>query len=171
MNNLYGMALSQPLPQSNFKWIDVEQIEYFSNSQNILAIDDEGEIGYTFDVNLKYPDHIKDDTKDFPLAPESGYVTEDMFSPFMKEMNKMLKEQFNSKFSSTRKLLLTQYDKENYVVHYSLLKFIIRMGMIVTKINSAIQYTQKRFFKDYLDYNSNKRAASTNAFEKDYFKF
>ena len=43
--------------------------------------------------------------------------------------------------------------------------------MIVTKINSAIQYTQKRFFKDYIDYNSKKRAASTNAFEKDYFKF
>ena len=171
MNNLYGMALSQPLPHSNFKWIDDDQIEYFSNPQNILAIDDEGETGYTFDVNLKYPDHIKDYTKDFPLAPESGYVTEDMFSPFMKEMNHNLKDKFDSKFSSSRKLLLTQYDKENYVIHYSLLKFFIRMGAIVTKINSGVQYTQKRFFKDYIDYNSKKRAASKNAFDKDYCKY
>ena len=44
------------------------------------------------------------------------------------------------------------------------------MGMIVTKINCAIQYTQKRFFKGYIDYNSKKRAASKNDFEKDYFK-
>ena len=105
-NNLYGSALSKPLPHSNFKWIDDKQIEFFSDPQNILALDEDGDTGYLFLIDLVYPNTIKDNTKDFPLAPESGFVTEDMFSPFMKRLHQQLVEQGHSKYKPCRKLLL-----------------------------------------------------------------
>ena len=169
-NNLYGSALSQYLPHSNFKWVEEEQLRQFENADNILSLGDYDSTGYVFDIDLIYPDEIKDATKDFPLAPESDYVTEEMFSPFMKRFYELLNNQPSSRFKSHRKLLLNQFDKENYVVHYRLLKFYLEMGMKIKKINCAIQFTQKPFLKPYIDYNSKKRANAKNPFEKDYNK-
>ena len=170
-NNLYGSALSKPLPHSEFSWVDETQLEYFSNPSNILALADEGDWGYFFEVDLIYPDSIKNKTMDFPLAPESGEVTLEMFSPFMKEFHKNLEACGQPKYKPCRKLLLTQYDKQNYLVHFAILKFYLKMGLILSKVHRVIKFRQKPFFKLYIDTNSRKRAASKNAFEKDYYKY
>ena len=58
-NNLYGSALSKYLPHSEFSWLDKTQLEYFSDPANIISIPDEGDWGYYFEVDLIYPDSIK----------------------------------------------------------------------------------------------------------------
>ena len=90
-NNLYGSALSKPLPHSEFSWLDDTQLEYFSNPTNIMNIPDDGDWGYYFEVDLSYPNNMKDVTSDFPLAPLSGEVTTDIFSDFMTEYHKDLR--------------------------------------------------------------------------------
>jgi hypothetical protein len=55
-NNLYGLALSEPLPLSDFEWTD----EYDPNSGN----------GYILEVDIEYPDELHDPHNDLPLAPE-----------------------------------------------------------------------------------------------------
>lgn len=45
------------------------------------------------------------------------------------------------------------------------------MGMQLSKVHRVIEFTQKPFLKQYIDTNSKKRAASKNAFEKDYYKY
>ena len=169
-NNLYGSALSKPLPHSNFKWVDEAGIQHFSNPQNILNIEDEGETGYLFCFDFVYPDAIKEATQDFPLAPMSDKVTEAMFTPFMKAYYERLKDQHQPSFKPGYKLLLTQYDRQNYVAHFAILKFYLSMGLQITKIHSIIQFTQKPFLKSYIDYNTQKRMQARNAFEKDYYK-
>ena len=170
-NNLYGSALSKPLPHSEFSWLDDAQLEYFSNPTNIINIPDDGDWGYYFEVDLLYPDSIKDITSDFPLAPLSGEVTRDMFSKFMKEFYKDLRVHGQPKYKPCRKLLMTQFDKENYLAHFAILKFYLQMGMTLKRIHRIIKFRQKPFFKMYIDSNSQKRAASKNAFEKDYYKY
>ena len=170
-NNLYGSALSKPLPHSEFSWVDDTQLEYFSNPTNIMNIPDNGDWGYYFEVDLIYPDNIKDKTSDFPLAPLSGEVTMDMFSDFMKEYHKDLRVLGQPKYKPCRKLLMTQYNKENYLAHFTILKFYLQMGMILSKVHRIIKFRQKPFFKLYIDTNSEKRAASKNAFQKDYYKY
>ena len=170
-NNLYGSSLSKPLPHSEFSWLDDDEIEYFSNPQNIMSISDEGDCGYYFEVDLIYPDYLKNETVDFPLAPESGEVTLDMFSEFMKNFHEDLEKTGKSKYKPYRKLLLTQYDKENYLVHFCILKFYLEMGMILKKVHRIIKFKQKAFLKPYIDSNSQKRALAQNAFEKDYYKY
>ena len=171
-NNLYGSSLCRPLPHSEFSWLDEDELKHFSNPQHILDLEDEGDYGYLFEVDLDYPRELHATTADFPLAPGSGYVEEDMFSPFMKSYYTNLCRERNTKatFKPCRKLLLTHYDKEQYVCHFAILKFYLGMGMKLARVRSAIRFRQKRFVESYIVYNSERRAVARNAFEKDYYK-
>ena len=164
-NNLYGNALRKPLPHSEFSW--VEDLSGFTRDF-ILNLDEEGEWGYTLEVDLGYPEQLHHSTADFPLAPESGHITSDMFSNFMESFHKTLNP--GSTYKSSRKLLLTQYDKEHYIVHFAALKFYLQMGLTLTKVHRVVRYRQKAWLKPYIDFNSQQRALSTNSFDKDFYK-
>ncbi|KAJ8980518.1 hypothetical protein NQ317_007938 [Molorchus minor] len=56
VSNLYGWAMSQPLP-----------LEVFSD---VTTVPDDGEIGYILEVDLEYPETLHDLHKDLPLCPE-----------------------------------------------------------------------------------------------------
>ena len=164
-NNLYGSSLSKPLPHSEFSW--VEDLSGFTNDF-ILNLDEKGEWGYTLEVNLDYPEHLHCKTSDFPLAPESGSITEDMFTDFMLAHYQLTNP--NTKYKPSRKLLLTQYNREHYIVHYAVLKFYLKMGLILSKVHRVIKYKQKSWLKDFINYNSNQRALSSNDFDKAFYK-
>ena len=56
-NNLYGWAMSKPLPISNFKWM--KNLHNWRNRPCILEVD------------LEYPEQLHDLHNEYPLAPES----------------------------------------------------------------------------------------------------
>ena len=56
-NNLYGWAMSKPLPTSNFKWM--ENLNNWRNRPCILEVD------------IEYPKELHDLHNEYPLAPES----------------------------------------------------------------------------------------------------
>ena len=66
-NNLYGYAMSQSLPYDDIKFDSNTDIE------TILPISDDSAIVYFVEVDLKYPDAIKDETKNFPFCPENKF--------------------------------------------------------------------------------------------------
>jgi len=164
-NNLYGLAMCQPLPHSEFCW--VEDPSVFTRDF-ILGLDEEGDIGYTLEVDLNYPSHLHHRTSDLPLAPESGQVTEDMFSGFMTSLHQILNP--NKKFIPSRKLLLTQYSKEHYVVHFVILKFYLEMGLELKHVHRVIKYRQKPWLKEYINFNSEQRALASSQFLKAFYK-
>ena len=57
-NNLYGEAMSKPLPTHGFDWLLEED---YKNWRNIPCI---------LEVELEYPEHLHDLHNDYPLAPE-----------------------------------------------------------------------------------------------------
>ena len=164
-NNLYGNALRKPLPHSEFCW--VEDVNEFTRDF-ILGLDEEGEWGYTLEVDLGYPEHLHHSTADFPLAPESGEITQDMLSEFMNSFYETLNPK--SHFKSSRKLLLTQYNKDHYIVHFTVLKFYLLMGLTLDKVHRIIKYKQKAWLKEYIDFNSQQRSLSSNDFDKAFYK-
>ena len=164
-NNLYGNALRKPLPHSEFCW--VEDLSVFTRDF-ILCLDEEGEWGYTFEVDLGYPEHLHDATADFPLAPESGEIHSDMFSQFMKDFHSTLNP--SKTYKPQRKLLLTQYNRHHYIVHFAILKFYLAMGLVLNKVHRVVKYKQKVWLKKYIDYNSEKRSKAKNEFEKSFYK-
>jgi len=166
-NNLYGHALSQLLPTSNFKWLTDAECQGVMNGFKDYNL--ESTMGYLLEVDLEYPSAIHEKTKDFPFCPEKMKVNETHLSEFMKDQARSVNP--NSKSNKTyEKLLLTQFNKTKYTVHGRLLQFYLRQGMKLTKVHRGLSFNQTFVFRDYIDYNSRMRQQATSEFEKDYFK-
>ena len=59
-NNLYGWAMSQPLPVDGFEWIVESELQNWDNLG-----------GCILEVDLEYPKDFHDAHNEYPLAPES----------------------------------------------------------------------------------------------------
>ena len=125
-------------PVENFKWLERRDFE----ALDWTSINTEGEYGYTLKLDLEYPVNIHDKTQDFPLAPEPAVITEEMLTPYMRQQWTRLCElrQKPDSFKGMKKLLMTCRDKKEYVVHFKLLKFYLKMGMQISRIHSVVKY-------------------------------
>ena len=63
VNNLYGWAMSQPLPTGGFKWVDV-------NSNEISELATRTDKGYILEVDVSYPKNLHDSHNDLPFMCE-----------------------------------------------------------------------------------------------------
>jgi len=127
------------LPQKGFQWVqDCNQLLIDLPNMKI-----DGNKGFVAEVDLLIPDYIHDFTDDLPLAPERKLFGE--LSPFMKSL---WEENESKTYNSKEKLLLTHETKQNYVIHFALLKFYLEMGVQVVKIHRAISFYQSALFKE-----------------------
>ena len=76
-NNLYGWAMSQPLPTGKFKWLK-------SDNWNNIFKKKQG-IWYFVKCVLEYPENLHDLRNDYPLAPEK-LVVQDEFQTSKREV-------------------------------------------------------------------------------------
>ena len=102
--NLCGHSMSEPLPYDEIKFEKNVELE------NILNTPDDSDIGYFIEVDLTYPNNIKEKTKNFPFAPVNKKTNPDNFSDYMKEIKP-------DTCIQTKKLLCDFSDKKNYLVH------------------------------------------------------
>ena len=58
-NNLYGWAMSKPLPTENLEWMSSDELDSWRNFSCILEVD------------LEYPKELHDLHNDYPLAPQN----------------------------------------------------------------------------------------------------
>ena len=158
-NNLYGWAMSQYLPTGGFKWLTEKEVD-------LSKYNDESEKGLILEVDLEYPEELHDLHNDYPLAPEKIKVTEDMLSPYCRE----IAEKFKVKVGLVEKLVPTLSNKERYVLHYRNLQLYMSLGLKLTKIHRALEFDQSPWLKPYINLNTKKRAEAKNSFEKDFFK-
>ena len=155
-NNLYGWAMSQKLPTGDFRWEERE--DYYNNIP-------EGR-GCLVECNLEYTDECKRKTMRYPLAPEHMVATKEMLSDY--QLN-LLEEQ-GAKLGTVKKLFLTLNDKKNYIIHHSILKEYIRLGLKVTKVHRTISFKESAWLKPYIDFNTQQRTKAKTLFEKDLWK-
>ena len=123
-NNLNGWAMSEPLPY--------DEIEFDNNVEleDILNNPDDSDIWYFIEVGLKYPDNIKEKTRHFPFAPVNKKTNLDDLTDYMKTI-------MPDTYTQTKKLICDLSDKKNYLVHYRMLKFYVRHGVIVEKVHNV----------------------------------
>ena len=156
-NNLYGHSMSEPLPYDEINFDNDVKLE------DILNTPDDSDIGYLIEVDLKYTDNIKEKTKNFPFCPENKKINPDKFGDYMKEFKP-------NTYTQTSKLICDWSDKKNYLVHYRMLEFYVRYGMIVNKVHSIISFKQSSWLERYISFNTEKRNKAKNDFEKDFYK-
>ena len=73
-------------------------------------------------------------------------------------------------YNQAKKLICDGSDKKNYLVHYRMLKFYVRHGMIVEKVHNVISFKQSRWLEKYISFNTQKRNKAKIDFEKDFYK-
>jgi hypothetical protein len=159
-NNLYGWAMSQYLPYANIslnKDITIDEI---------IGTSDESDIGYIIECDLEYPQELHDKLKEFPPCPQNLSPTKTMLSDYQIKMA----EKNNVKIGGCSKLVPHLMKHENYCIHYRNLKFVKELGINITKVHNVVEFFQKPWLKEYIDFNTDKRKEAKNEFEKDFFK-
>lgn len=142
INNLYGWAMAEMLPISDYKW--AKNI----SAAEIMETEDESDTGYMLEVDLEYPQELHDIHNDYPLCAEHMEIGD----------------------AKHKKLLLNLHDKKNYVLHYRTLKFALASGMKLKKIHKVLQFKQSKWLKPYIDLNTIERTNATNDFDQNLFK-
>ncbi|XP_035714999.1 uncharacterized protein LOC110858869 [Folsomia candida] len=167
-NNLYGEALQEPLPVSDFQWESQEFIDNLS-IDDILAWGDEDEIGRILVVNLEYPCelHLLSEHNEYSLAPEKITISMNQLSQHQRE----LLTSYNIKYSEKQKKLVPHLgSRKMYPVHYRNLKYYLEKGMVLTKIHKIIKFVQRPWLKDFVNLCCDLRRKATNKSEQDFFK-
>jgi hypothetical protein len=100
------------------------------------------------------------------LAPERMHITEDMLSPFSRQ----LYEDQDIRCGKVEKLVPNLHNKTKYIIHYRNLQLYRKLGMRLTKIHRVLTFRQSHWLSEYINYNTRKRMEATTEFEKDYRK-
>ena len=162
--NLYGHSMSQFLPYDEIEMWHGYPDKYWKWLDEILNTPDDSEIGYFLEVDLKYPDNIKEKTKNFPFCPENKKIGSNKYNEYMNSIKP-------ENYTKSKKLICDWSDKKKYLIHYRMLKFYIRHGMIVEKIHEIKSFKQSIWLESYISFNTQKRNKAKNEFEKNFFKF
>ena len=153
-NNLYGWAMSQPLPTSKFKWVDIGSKGSFGSGATVWPVKP-SQIstltttkikGYLLEVDVRYPTELYDSHNDLPFMCERMEI------------------------NGVEKLIPNLRDKKNYVIHIRALDQALRHGLVLERIHRAIEFNQSDWMEPYIDFNTQLRTLTTNDFEKDFFK-
>ena len=150
-NNLYGWAMSQPLPTGEFKWVDIENLKGGTRKLKrtidmMVRNSNNRGVGYVLEVDVKYPRELDNLHNDLPFMCEKIRV------------------------SGVEKLVPNLQDKKKYVIHVKALKQALDHGLVLEKIHRVIQFKQSVWMKEYIDFNTKLRTVAKNDFERDFYK-
>ena len=160
-NNLYGWAMSLPLPKSGFQWKRVMPTE-----EQIMKMKWNSKKGWILEVDLEYPEELHDWHNDYPLVPEKKVISPEKMSEYQQQ----LMADLDLTMPNTEKLVLTLEDKEKYVVHYKNLQFYLSQGMRLKKAHQVIEFNQEPWMEPYIRMNTEFRKQTKSDFETDFYK-
>lgn len=134
--------MTQYLPYGGLKWVhDLSDPDFY-------VVPSDSPVGYYLEVDLEIDESLHEKFQDLPFCAEHKCP------PNCKQ----------------KKLFTTLDNKEKYVIHYRALIQAREHGIKVKKIHRALQFNQSDWLRVYVDYNTARRTAATNDFERNLFK-
>lgn len=109
--------------------------------------------GMCLTVDLHYTEELKRETDDFPFAPEHRVIYDEYFDDngelggFLRSWSEANQGEKMHAFTG---LVGTLYDKQQYTVHWRLLEWYIRHGLIVTKIWWGVRFEESDYLASYV---------------------
>ena len=92
---------------------------------------------------------MKGKTKYFPFCPENKIIDKDKYND-----NEYMKQTKPKKYTKFKKLKCDWSDKKTYLVHYRMLKFYLRHGMVVERILEIISFKQSNWLEKNIKFNT-----------------
>ena len=115
---------------SEFKWSNKKEISRFclnSSSENSFA-------GYILEVELEYPDNLRNLHNNYPLAPEKLEITQNMLPKYCSD----IEHKYGIKIGGVNKLV-PNLRKKN-ILHYRNLQLYLSLGIKLSKINRILKF-------------------------------
>ena len=144
-NNFYGHSMAQSLPYDEIK------CGYNGKLEDILKTPDDSDIVHLVETDLKYSIEIKENSKNFPFCPENEKTNPDTYT-------------------QTKKLSCDWTDKKKFLIHYRMLNFHVRHGIIVEKVHKIIPFKQSKWLGKFLNFDTQKRNKAKNEFQEGSYK-
>ena len=160
---LTGWAMNQPLPTDEFRCLEEYEINQMCEKIMELGVNDEK--GYILEVDLEMPKDKHDYFNHYPPAPEHVEVTEDMLS----NLNIQCMEKLNLNHTKCTNIIPNLHHKEKYVVHYRALQCYMALGMKLKAVHRVIEFNQRPWLTQYIEFNTEQRKKAKNTFEKNFF--
>ena len=104
-NNLYGWAMCQHLPISEFAWR--EPSPQLMNS--ILSLSEDAHTGYMIECDLAVPPSCHDLLNDYPVALEKMRVQQEMLSPYQHRLADELQVRKQGIHAALRIIICVRY--------------------------------------------------------------
>ena len=139
--NINGDSLIQPLPYDGIEMWHGHPDLYMNILEEILNTPDDSDIVYFVEVDLNYPDNIKEKTKNFPFAPGIYVFPKDKYNDYMKKIQP-------KKYAKAKNIKCESSDKKNFSIQYRMLKFDVRHGMILDKFMKQFLLNKVTGWKD-----------------------
>lgn len=142
--------MCESMPLCDFKWraSTAEMMRIIRNTE------DNSTHGYILEVDLEYPVKLHDLHQSYPLCAEHKIPPNSL-----------------KHISNNKKLLLTLENKEKYIIHYRMLKFVLSHGLILRKVHRILEFVQSTWIKPYIELNTIERSRpDANDFSKNLFK-
>ena len=133
----------------DFKHITITLDEIFNTT-------DDSDLGYYIVWDFDYTNSCKDRKDHLALMPDKKKINDNELG---------YRERDGGKARS--KKLIFQNNETEYMVHYKMSKFYVKMGVKVIKIHWVIKFKQDYICRDYIQNNTNKRATAKTEAEKD----
>ena len=160
-NNLYGGAMSEPLPTGDFQW--VADCALAQLAKYIIEHPADSREGYILEVDLEYPRELHNAHNAYPLAPERMIVKKKWMSEYQRSL-------IGVTHTEVEKLVPNLGNKDHYVLHYRNLQLYLSLGMRLTKVHRTLRFQQSCWMEPYIRLNTQLRTKATSNFEKDLFK-
>ena len=119
-NNLYGFAMSEPLPADGVEWMkDLSKID----EDFIKNYDENSDKGYILEVNVEYSKNLHDLHSDLPFLPK------------------------RMKIDKCKRPVCNLCDKKSYVVYIRSIKQALNHGIMLKNVHGVIQFNQEAWLK------------------------
>ena len=154
-NNLYGYAMMQKLPHKDFEFITTTTLDPRTDLVRgkpsgfldaILRTPHDSDHDYYIVCDIDYTNKCKERTEQLALMPNKRKIND-------KELD--YRERDGGRARS-EKLILDHNNKTEYMVHYRMLKFYVKLGVKVKKIHRKIKFKQDYICRDYIQNNKTK---------------
>ena len=143
--NFYGRSMSQMLPYDDIEMWHGHPDLYMSWLEEILNTPDENKSGYFSEVDLKYPDNKKEETKNFPFCPETLKINPDKNDNCMKKVKPR-------NYTKSKKKICDWTDEKNFLILYRMLNSYVSHGMVVEKIHKIISFKQSKWLEKFISF-------------------
>ena len=133
--------MMQKLPYKDFEFITPTTLDPQSGFLDvILNTPDDSDHGYYIVCDIDYTNECKERTEQLALMPNKRKINDNELGYRQREKSKArsgkLLHRSAKRLHRSEKLILDQNNKTEYMVHYRMLKFYVKMGVKVTKIHS-----------------------------------